>query len=499
MDLHTVLRVFRERWRLIAIATVVSLLAGTVVTIQQTPLYTAKVTLFVSAWGTGDATSTAYQGSLFSQQRVKSYARLIRGELVMTAVKDQLKLDMGPRQLAGEIQASAVPDTVLLATTVTDPSARRAQAIANATAEQFIKLVPVLESTGEGKQAPVRVTIIDSADLPTAPTSPQPLRNMAMALLIGLMLGAAVAAARNTLDTTVKSAQQVTDISNATSLGIVWEDPNATKVPLVINDGPYAPRAEAFRKIRTCLQFVDVDKAHKVVLVTSAVSGEGKSSTACNLATTLAEAGRRVILIDGDLRRPRAAKYLGLPSGVGLTNVLVGYCDVAAATQTWGENLMSVLASGPIPPNPSELLGSRQMKQLLTTLREQYDNIVIDGPPLLPVADAAATAPLCDGAVLVVRHGKTRKEQVQNAVASLRSVDANLLGTVLNRVPANKKQQSYYYYDNYGPQAEDQADVASRKAPSHAVSRDRQKVAAGDQGQAKEPVWVGTGGSEGDW
>lgn len=448
VDLRTVLRVLRERWLIVVVTVAIALVSGAGMTLRQTPRYSARVTLFVSAWGSGSDTLAAYQGSLLSQQRVKSYTQLLRGELVMTAVNDQLRLGLNPIQLAAKIKADVVPETVLLAVTATDTSPRRARDIANAVGEQFAKLVLQFESLPDGKQFPVRVTLVSRARVPQRPVAPNPVRNLGLSLLIGLMAGGALAAARHALDTTVKSVDHLTQATGSPSLGTVPLDQNAPKTPLVINASPYTPRAEAFRKIRTSLQFVDLDRTNKVVLITSALSGEGKSTTACNLAITVAESGKKVLLVEADLRRPRAARYLGLPGGVGLTSVLLGNVNVAVATQPWGD-LLSVLASGPLPPNPSELLGSAQMRQLLAHLRQQYDLVVIDGPPVLPVADAAAMANACDGAILIVRHSKTRREQVNDMTTALRTVDTRVLGTVLNMVPA--KHHGQYYYQEYSP------------------------------------------------
>lgn len=477
VDLRTALRILREHWTLVVASTVLAALAGGLITWQQTPLYQARMTLFVSAWGSSGDTSAAYQGSLLSAQRVKSYTQLLRGERVMRAVAEQLQLKQTPGQLAGQVTATVVTDTVLLSVTATDPSPQRAQAIANAVGDQFVRLVPEFESTPDGKQVPVRVTVVNRAGQPATPASPNPTRNLTLAVLLGLLVGAGLATARHTLDTTVKTTDQLTEISGAPLLGSVPFDAKAPKTPLVLNDSPFAPRAEAFRKIRTNMQFVDLDGLSKVVLITSALPGEGKSTTACNLAITASETGKRVLLIDADLRRPRATRYLGLPGGIGLTSVLVGSTSVTVAIQPWGD-VLSVLGSGPIPPNPSELLGSGHMRRLLKQLREQYDLIVIDGPPVLPVADAAAMASACDGVVAVIRHGKTRRDQVADMITTLRTVDAKVLGTILNVVPVNRRDG---YYHDYGPGSpvHEAPAKTSNSAPAANNSHGRRSVEVG--------------------
>jgi capsular exopolysaccharide synthesis family protein len=214
---------------------------------------------------------------------------------------------------------------------------------------------------------------------------------------------------------------------------------------------------------------VDVDRAHKVLLVTSSVPAEGKSVTACNLALSVAETGRRVLLIDADLRRPRAARYLGLPSGAGLTSVLLNKSTHADAVQAWGLTPFWVLASGAIPPNPSEMLGSQHMHKLLDELRAEYDLIVVDAPPVLPVADALAIAPACDGALLVVRYGRTRRDQLAQTASALRRAEVDVLGTVLNFTP-RRGQDSYYYY-HYSGQRDGETATATVDAPARPTTR----------------------------
>jgi capsular exopolysaccharide synthesis family protein len=201
------------------------------------------------------------------------------------------------------------------------------------------------------------------------------------------------------------------------------------------SSGAGSTRAEAYRQLRTNLMFSNVGKKLQAIVVSSAVSGEGKSTTAVNLATVLAETGRPVLLVDADLRRPSVAGYLDIEGGAGLTNVLAGQLSLDDAIQKWGNGGLHVLASGTLPPNPSELIGSERMATLMAELRTRFDVIVIDTPPVLPVTDAAVAAAHADGVVLVVRHGKTDRERVAMAAQGLRAVDAHIAGTVLNAVP----------------------------------------------------------------
>ena len=319
-----------------------------------------------------------------------------------------------------------------------------------------MKYIKELE-TPEGKStAPVKAYIVDRATDPDGPVSPNPTRNLALATILGLLLGAGIAVLRDSFDTTIKTADDLDLASNNTPLlGSIYYDKTAPKYPLITMLGSHAPRTESFRVLRTNLQFVNVDSDSKVYVVTSAVPGEGKSTTAANLAITLAESGQSVILIEGDLRRPKAVSYLQLEGAVGVTTVLVGRIELEDAIQRWTKNL-DVLAAGSTPPNPAELVQSQGMKRLLAKLRKDYDIVVIDAPPLLPVADAALLAASSDGAILVVHHGKTTKDQVAAAVGRIESVGARLIGTVINMSPMPKRGRSGYGYGygyGYAPEA----------------------------------------------
>jgi capsular exopolysaccharide synthesis family protein len=281
------------------------------------------------------------------------------------------------------------------------------------------------------------------------PVSPTPTRNTGLALVLGIVAGVGAAALRESLDTTVKTAEALHELTATPVLCAIPYDVRAKKAPLIIEGSARSARAEALRQLRTNLQFVNVDQPPRTLVVTSAVPGEGKSTTACNLAIVFAEAGKRVILVDADLRRPRLAEYLGMEGAVGLTNVLAGQAAVSDALQQWGGSGITVLPSGSVPPNPSELLGSRNMAELLGALRGGFDIVIVDTPPLLPVTDAAIAASRVDGTVLVSRCGKTTAAQAREAAAALDAVGARVLGSVLNMAPANGPR-TYSYYD-YGP------------------------------------------------
>jgi non-specific protein-tyrosine kinase len=410
------------------------------------------VTFYVSAQTNNSDPISAYQGDLLSQQEVQSFAELLHGPMLVQAVVTDLGLRAAPGAIAAEISTRPVPQTVLLTATVTDPSPRRAWLIAGSIGIQFTRMVANLEQPPGGGTPPVSVEVVAAPQLSAKPVSPDPFRNISIGLGLGLLVGIALAAAVRSLDSTIKSSEELVALTGGKpALGAIPFDPAVKQRPLVVDEDPFRPRVEAYRKVRTNLQFVDIDQPRKVLLFTSPLPEEGKSSSACNLAIMLAQSGRRVILIEADLRRPRAVSYLGLPGAVGLTDVLLGRCTEHEAIQIWGDGLFAVLASGSLPPNPGDLLASQQARQLIARLRERFDTVLIDAPPLLPFADAASIAPCSDGAILMVRHSRTRTEHVRRAVEALKAVDVPILGSLLTMAPRATHPEYGYGYRYYRP------------------------------------------------
>ena len=447
MDAHEVFGALRRTWWLLVAGALASGLAGFAVSATQTPRYTSATQLFVSTTDSA-TTSDVFQGSQFAQQRVASYARLLEGEAVAQLVVERLGLTMTPEQLSKEVSATAVTDTVLLDVTVTDPSAQRAQRIATAVGVVFIDYVRRLE-TPEGESAsPVKVTITNAPTVAEGASYPRTSRGVVLSALVGLLLGGGAALLRVQLDRSVRDAGEASELAGAPVIGVVLRD-DALRTSHVIDRASTGRTAEAYRQLRTNLQFLNVDEPPKVIMISSAVPSEGKTTVAINLALALAEAGRSVTLVEGDLRRPRVTRYLGMVGGAGLTNILAGSADLADVLQPYGEGDLKGIAAGPTPPNPSELLASSHMFSLVDDLRKTNDWVLIDAPPLLPVADASGLAVMVDGVVLSIRYGSTRKEQLQQTRASLDQVGARLLGVILNIVPTKAEITSAYGY-GYG-------------------------------------------------
>ncbi|WP_110182319.1 polysaccharide biosynthesis tyrosine autokinase [Nocardioides solisilvae] len=449
MELRDYWRIVQRRWMFILATIAVCLGIAALFTLNATPQYSSTARLFVST--SQSDTSQAYQGNLFATQRVSSYADLVGGRELAEVVGQRLDLDEDQiSELPDRVAASVVPETVILSITATDPDARAAQSLAQAYVEELQDLIRELETPSGESRAPVKATVVDDASFNDNPVSPQPVRNYGLAGVLGLLLGLGIAVLREVLDNTVKTTEHATAAGKAPVLGSITFDGQAPKRPLVTSLEPHAPRVEAFRVLRTNMQFVDVDQAGgRVYVVSSSVPGEGKTTTSANLALTMAQTGQKVVVVEADLRRPRLALALGVDNTIGLTTVLVGKVSLDDALQDHDSGV-TVLPSGAVPPNPSELLQSHAMEELLADLRSRFDLVIIDAPPLLPVTDAALIAAQADGALLIARHGKTTRDQLAHAVDRLEAVGARTVGLVLNMVPRRKGMGSYGYGYGYG-------------------------------------------------
>jgi len=446
VDLRDYLDILRARWVLIVVTTLLGASAAAVGSMLTTPLYQSCTTRFVSIHDAQLSVATAYTGSLFTQQRVKSYVDGVTSTPVMQSVVEELGIPLTPGQLASKIDVNNPLDTVNLEICATDPNPVQAQRIASATADQFRAFAGTLEQPQEDGSSLVEISQLEAANLPTAPVSPRTEINIALGFLVGLALGVGAAVLLETLDTRIKSIEVLAKHFDQPLLGVIGYDPEAPKKPLIVQDSPQSKRAESFRQVRTNLQFVDIDHRPRSIVVTSSIPREGKSTTAINLAITIAQTGQPVFLIEGDLRRPKVADYLGIEGGAGLTDVLVGRATVDEVMQPWGASgNLWVLTAGPLPPNPSELLGSQAMADLVHHL-EKRATLIIDTPPLLPVTDAAVLSQLAGGAIIVIRTGRTRREQLRTAVSSVEGVGGKILGLVMNMAPAKGPDSHRYGY-----------------------------------------------------
>jgi tyrosine-protein kinase len=480
LELRDYGRTIRRRWRVVVATLLLTTAIAAFVTWQTTPQYASSARIFVA---TSDADAAQfYQGGVFATQRVTSYADLVpKSRQLADDVAAALGGNVDAADLQTEVTAQVVPETVNLEITATDPDPVRARDIAQAYAEALSDLVSSLETPEGQTTALIRAQIVDNATVSDSPVSPQPLRNVGLGMLLGLLLGVGLAVVRELLDTSVTTSADVAQVTSSPVLGHITADPQAVRQPPEVALTSTSHWAESFRVLRTNMQYIEVDHDQKVFAVTSALPGEGKTTTAVSLALTLALTNQRVVLVECDLRRPLIAARLGVDGAVGTTSVLIGQVSMHEAMQSVGDTGLQVLACGPIPPNPSELLQSKAMERLLQQLRAEFDLVILDAPPLLPVTDAALLAAQTDGALVVLRHGKTSRDQLTHALERLDQVDAKALGLVFNMVPGTRTGGGHYGY-GYG-----YGDYSSRRAKA---SKGAQPDRPLDVGQAKEPVTV---------
>lgn len=454
MDLRDFYALIMRHLVTVLVCVLLGLGGGVLATTLATPMYQAQVQLFVSTPSSslGDL-SSLIQGSSFSQQRVKSYAQIINGPSTLVPVIRDLKLDTTFNNLSKRVKASAPLDTVLINVTVSDESPYLAARIADAIGAEFSRTVNQLELAQNSEATAIKVSVVKSARVPSSPASPRPPLNIALGLILGLGVGIGIGIIRQIFDNTVKKESDLGDVPLLAAIGF---DESANEKPLITQISRYHARTEAFRQLRTNIQYLKSDFPSKAISFTSALPGEGKSSTSLNLAISFAQSGMRVALIEADMRRPKTSEYLSVDKdSKGLSDLLIS--NVPLTEQSVSEVLIhqeaekiDFIPSGKIPPNPAELLDSARFDELLEILRKDHDYILIDCPPALPVADASIIATRVDGTVIVTRAGVTHINQFHGVKDSILNVGSRVVGAVLNMIPRTRSYGDYGYRYGYG-------------------------------------------------
>ncbi|HET6876266.1 MAG TPA: polysaccharide biosynthesis tyrosine autokinase, partial [Jatrophihabitans sp.] len=490
LDLLDYVRILRRGWPVVLAFVIAGLAAGIGIALATTKIYQANDQIFVATSGGSDLSQLA-QGATFAQQRVQTYVNFVGEDPITKAVaRDPAVLSyekanglplLTYNDVASRITADAPLNEVLINLHATDHDPRLAALLANKAADRFSKYIEGMEQ----KDARGRSVVMlhpQGAKVPTAPIKPNKVLDIGLGFVVGLLLGVGVVILRDVLDNTVKGPADFEEIG-VPVLGMVPLDKRTQRTPIAFRGDPHSARSEAYRQLRTNFQFINVDQAPRVIAVTSAIPGEGKTTTAMNLAAALADAGHRVVLVEADLRRPTIAKTLGLVPDVGFTTVLIGQAPLEAALQNAGRNL-AVLTSGPVPPNPSELLISEQARSLIRSVAEQADYTIIDTAPLLPVADGSEVAALADATLVVHRASKTTREQAARSAEALAKVGERAVGVVLNMITRStgRYEYEYSYAYTYRPDRTHEAARRAKAAPRPTAERDA-TLDAVDQGE----------------
>jgi len=467
VSLQSLLHLARRRWQVLVLVPVLTVCAALLASAVMTPQYESRTTLFVSATPTAAGANDLLQGNNFTQARVRSYVDLATTDAVLGPVIDEQDLDTTAGALAELVSSSSPLDTVLIDVRVSDGSPEQAAVLADAVAASLVDVVTDLESPSTGAPSSVKLSVVERAQVAATPVSPQPMLNALLGLVLGLGLAVGAVVAWDALDTRVRSAEQAAEALDAPVLTALQTDPEMGPRWMVSQETGFSSQAEALRRLRTNLQFLDVQSQRRSFVITSSVAGEGKTTVSVNLALTLAAAGMKVVLVDADLRRPRIADYLGTEGSVGLTTVLIGRAGLADVVQVWGpQGCVDFIASGEVPPNPSEMLGSAEMEKLIRRLEADYDVVLIDSPPSLPVTDPAILAAMCAGAIVVVSAGIARRDQLGVVRHSLDAAGATLLGVVVNRLKTSGGS-----YGGYGAYSQTYGGIAPAVPRQRGISR----------------------------
>ena len=308
--------------------------------------------------------------------------------------------------------------------------------------------------SSSGQDADNTLTVIEQASIPTTPVGPNKGMIILLSTAIGLILASGAAYLLEYLDNTFKSSEEITKALQVPIIGMIPDTGRGKNDKVYVVDKPRSPVAESFRTLRTNLEFADVDNPQKTILVTSSGINVGKTFVSINLASIIAQTGKSVILLDADLRKPNIHSYLGISNSKGLSDVFRGSFNVSLDLNTafanWEKTNINVITGGSPPPNPSELLGSKKMDQIIENLKQMADVIIVDGPPLL-VADAMILSKKVDGVLVVVRHGYTNEGMAKAAMEQLKRAEARILGIVYNQIPTSMDGYSGWnrYYNKY--------------------------------------------------
>lgn len=433
----------RKNWLIIVALTVLGAIAGYGYAQLQPELYRSQASVMVVP-ARGDNTSELVQGSNYVANLVQTYAVVATSPTVLNPVIEELGLETSAQSLAGAITVESPLNTVVLNIAVVTRDPELARDVADAVANELSSAVRQLSPQNAEDQPSVRVETISPARVPGFPISPNVRLLTLLGALGGLVVGVAFALLRRLLATRLIGASDISALTDMAVLGNVEQLSSGRSLPGAIRSDPTGASAEAVRSIVANLRFANVDGNAKVLLFTSGMSGEGKSSVSVSVAQILAEQGSRVLLVDADLRRASVDTYTQLEGSVGLTTVLLGDVSLEDAVQPWGSDRLDILTSGALPPNPVQLLTSDHLREFVQSVRDRYDCVILDSAPVLAVSDPLWLAPVVDGIVVVARSRVTKRDTLMRTLAALETTRVPILGIILNGVKRAKNTSPYY-------------------------------------------------------
>lgn len=431
MSLSRILKHVRNSWRTLVICVVAGLALGGLATLIQNPSYESTATVLVSPNGALSRADAALGAGVFVQQRAQSYVEVATSPRVLGPAAQDAGVD---DLTASDVRVDWLTTSPAnLQIVVKQSSARDAAAAANAVAEQLGAVVDTLERPTGGGEASVRVSLARSAVAPDSPVSPDVVVNLLLGLVGGLALGLPLVLAGLLFRRGITDAESLTEATGESPLGVIASAGGSAG--LILRDGPRSVPAEAFRKLRTSVQFAKPDAAPRSIVVTAPQLRAGATTVAANLALAIAEAGRRVVLVDGNLREPSVGQLFGLGDRPGLSDVLSGAASLDDALRDSGAQGLRLLTTGSAAGEVGSALAGTRMITLLEELEAAADVVIIDAPPVLPYAEAAELAAIAHATVLVARYRRTSVGDLEQARATLTQVGTTVLGVVINGLP----------------------------------------------------------------
>lgn len=448
MSVVDYLRSIGRNWVAVVALAVLGAVGGFVLSSATPDLYRSTSALLLTS-DRGGSTSELVQGSTYVQNLVSTYVLLANSEIVLQPVIEELDLDTSAQALATTVSASSPLDTVIIDITAVSRDPELAQAIASSVTGSLITVVTEdVSPTSVDGTPTVRLTTIQNATLPRFPFEPNTRLNVLLGGLIGLVLGVAFAVVRSLLWQTVRTPEDVAQVTTAPVIGEVVETARDATLPRAILTDPLGIEAESLRSFAANLNFLKVGEQLRSFVITSASSGESKSSLVTALGVALAEAGKRVLLVDADLRHPSLATLTQLEGSVGLTNILLGDVTLEDGAQRWALPGLSVLTAGTVPPNPGQVLGSEAMTRFITDAQASYDVVIVDSAPLLSVTDAKWLGHMSDGALISTRYERTSVRALRKVIEAMDSAAVPVLGIAITRMP--RRTRTRYGNSKYG-------------------------------------------------
>lgn len=443
MEFRDYLRMLKRGWP--AVILITALFVGAALAyLQFSPkTYEANAVVYVSARGS-QSIGELQQGSQFVGDVITSYAEMADSAVVLQPVSDSLRPKLTVAQLSTMLTAKVRPNTNLIDLQVDTNNPRQAQAVANAVAANMAETLPYLETRSRSTgPRPVRFELVEEATLPRGPISPNTQEILALGLIVGLCFGLGLTILAQSMDTRIRRSRDIWRLTDVPLLAAIPQLSHADRRTLVVRDNPAGSVGEAFRTLRTNIRFLETSSRHSILVTGTIVDGKGPDISA-NLGWTLAEAGYRVVLVDADLRHPQIGGSLGISGSTGLAEVLAGQVEPVAALRSTSHPQLEVMLAGTMPPNPSELLGSQAMRELMSDLERKYDYVILHAPPVLSYSDAAVLAVASERTVLTLGSGKTRANELSAALVALGNVGVKPMGIVMSRVrPAGLGPEEY--------------------------------------------------------